>query len=508
MTTTPARAKPALAECELGESASCAPSGIRVRMAPAPTGRLHIGTARTTLYNWLFARHHRGVFVLRMEDSDQARSSPEFARDILEGIRWLGLDWDEGPEVGGPYGPYFQSQKLPRYQEVARLLLEKGLAYPCYCTPEELAERRQAMERQGLPPRYDRRCRGLSAAARARLEAEGRPKATRFVVPDEGAVAWHDLIRGEVSFENSLLDDFVLVKADGFPTYLLAVVVDDHDMRISHVIRGEDLISATPRQIHIYRALGWPLPQFAHIPLILGPDRSKLSKRHGATSLTEYRERGYLPEAVMNFIALLGWSPGEDREVLTRGEMIAEFSLEGVGKSGAVFDLEKLNWMNGLYLRRLSPEEYVARARLFLEQAGLDLSAFPREQVGRALMLEQERAKTLAEIPELTEFFFREPPGYDEKGERKWFRRPGAADLLAAVRTTLEGVTSFDEKTVEAAVREVGERSGGAGPVIHSLRLAVTGRTVGPGLFALMAVLGKEAVLRRLRRAEERVRSY
>ncbi len=319
MTTTPAWAKPALAECELGESTSCAPSGIRVRMAPAPTGRFHIGLARTTLYNWLFARHHGGAFVLRMEDSDQARSSPEFAWDILEGIRWLGLDWDEGPEVGGPYGPYFQSQKLPRYQEVARLLLEKGLAYPCYCTPEELAERRQAMERQGLPPRYDRRCRGLSAAARARLEAEGRPKATRFVVPDEGTVAWHDLIRGEVSFENNLLDDFVLVKADGFPTYLLAVVVDDHDMRISHVIRGEDLISATPRQIHIYRALGWPLPQFAHIPLILGPDRSKLSKRHGATSLTEYRERGYLPEAVMNFIALLGWSPGEDREVLTRG---------------------------------------------------------------------------------------------------------------------------------------------------------------------------------------------
>jgi glutamyl-tRNA synthetase len=485
---------------------------IRVRMAPAPTGRLHIGTARTTLYNWLFARHHQGTFVLRIEDSDQQRSSQENMENILEALRWLEVDWDEGPGVGGPCGPYLQSQKLPRYREVAAQLVDQGIAYPCFCTPEELEHRRKEMEKQGLPPRYDRRCRALSQAERERLISEGRAHAVRFAAPDEGKVGWTDLIRGEVEFENAQLDDFVLVKADGYPTYLLAVVVDDHDMRISHVLRGEDMLPTTPRQVHIYQAMSWPLPEFAHIPIILGPDRSKMSKRHGATSVTEYRDQGYLPEAMVNFIALLGWSPGENREVMTRGEMIEAFDIEGIGSSGAVFDIEKLNWMNGLYLRQLPPEEYVARAKPFLEEAGLVGRACPRPPddayVTKALLLEQERAKTLGELAELVEFFFKAPDAYDEKGERKWFRREGAGKLLAAAQARLAAVEPFAVEPIEAVVRGLGAESGlGAGPVIHTIRLAVTGRTAGPGLFELLAVLGKAEALSRLRAAEEHARS-
>ncbi len=479
-------------------------SEIRVRMAPSPTGRLHIGTARTTLYNWLFARHSGGTFVLRIEDSDKARSSEEYTRDILDAVRWMGLDWDEGPEIGGPHGPYFQSQKLPRYREVAESLVASGVAYPCYCTPAELDERRKEMQAKGLPPRYDRRCRGLTATQREQMEAEGRPKAMRFIMADEGATGWNDLIRGEVSFENALLDDFVLLKADGFPTYLLAVVVDDHDMRISHILRGEDLVSATPRQLMIYGACGWPVPEFAHIPLILGPDRSKLSKRHGATAVTEYREQGYLPEAFVNFMALLGWSPGDDREVLSRQEMIEAFSLEGIGKSGAVFDKDKLDWMNGVYLRQMADDAFVAAARPFIVKAFGEVDG---GYLAKAVALEKERAKTLADVPALTEFFFREPETYDEKGERKWFRREGAAELIAAVREAVSGLDVFDVASLEAAVRGVAERLRvQPGPVIHTTRLAVTGRTAGPGLFELMEVLGKERVVARLERAEGRVR--
>jgi glutamyl-tRNA synthetase len=480
---------------------------LRVRMAPAPTGRLHVGTGRTTLYNWLLARHYGGALVLRIEDSDQARSSDEFAQDILEAVRWMGLDWDEGPEVGGPHGPYSQSQKLDRYREVAESLRARGIAYPCYCTPEELAARRKEMERRGEPPKYDRRCLGLAPEERARFEAEGRPFALRFLVPDEGSVGWTDLIRGEVSFENALLDDFVLVKADGFPTYLLAVVVDDHDMAITLVLRGEDIISATPRQLHIYQAMGWEAPEFAHLPLILGPDRSKLSKRHGATGITDYRDLGYLPEAIVNFIALLGWSPGGDRELMSLPEMIDSFTIEGIGKSGAVFDIEKLNWMNGHYIRQLSPDRFVALAKPFLERAGLVGPDMPGEYISQALLLEQERAKTLAELPDLTEFFFREPGSYDAKGAAKWFAREGAAGLLAAVREALAGVSPFDAATTETALRGLAEaRREKVGPIIHTTRLATTGRTAGPGLFETLAVLGQARVLARLERAERHVR--
>ncbi len=481
---------------------------VRVRMAPAPTGRLHIGTARTALHNWLFARHHGGVFVLRIEDTDRERSTPDSLADILSALRWLGLFWDEGPEVGGEYGPYLQSERLPSYRAAADRLLAAGLAYPCFCTPEELDERRQDMQRRGLPPRYDRRCRDLSPADRERLAAQGRPRALRFATPEQGAVAWEDLVRGPIEFAAADLDDFVLLKADGYPTYLLACALDDAAMRISHVLRGEDLISGTPRQLLVYQALGLPPPRFGHLPLILGPDRAKLSKRHGAVAVSDYRDQGYLPDALVNFIALLGWSPGDDRELLSREELIAEFSLEGIGRSGAIFDGEKLAWMNGVYLRRLPPEEYVAAARPFLARAGLlDSGECDEGYVRRALLLEQERARTLRELPELTEFFFRDPEGYEEKGRRKWFARDGAADLLAALREALASLEPFDEPTLEAAVRGVADRLGlKAGPVIHTTRLAVTGRTAGPGLFELLAVLGRDRVLRRLARAEQYAR--
>jgi len=479
---------------------------VRVRMAPAPTGRLHIGTARTTLFNWLFARHHGGTFVLRIEDTDQERSSEENVSRILEAIRWLGLDWDEGPDVDGPYGPYFQSQRLSTYEEMADRLLEQGLAYPCFCTPEELDERRQEMQRAGLPSRYDRRCRDLTAAEREQRAAEGRPKALRFKTPLEGLVEWDDLIRGKIEFQNSELDDFVIVKSDGFPSYILACAVDDAKMAMTHVLRGEDLISGTPRQLHVYQGLGLKPPLFGHLPLILGPDRSKLSKRHGATSIGDYRDQGFVPQAIVNFMALLGWSPGDDREVLSREEMIDAFSLDGIGKSGPVFDIEKLTWMNGLYLRELAPQAYVDLALPFLEEdlgVGLD-----REYVARVVALGQERAKTLSELPALTEFFFRDPESYDEKGARKWFGRDNAGQLLSALREALDAVETFDETTTESTVRAVAEQLGiGAGPAIHTTRLATTGRTKGPGLFEVLAVLGRERVTRRLARAKEYVQS-
>jgi glutamyl-tRNA synthetase len=481
---------------------------IRVRMAPAPTGRFHIGTARTTLYNWLFARHHGGTFILRIEDTDQSRSSQENVRQIMDAIRWLGLDWDEGPEVDGPHAPYFQSQRLQLYRDAVDRLLAQGDAYPCYCAPVELEERRREMQRQGIPPRYDRRCRDLSQPDRERLEAEGRPRAIRFAVPDEGTTSWDDLVRGRVEFQDSELDDFVVMKSDGFPSYILACAVDDTEMAITHVLRGEDLISGTPRQIHVFRALGLPLPRFGHLPMILAPDRSKLSKRHGATGIDEYRARGFVPDAMVNFIALLGWSSGDDREILSRGEMIEAFSIEGIGKSGAVFDAEKLEWMNGVYLRQMSAEEYVARARPFLESAlGSVAETFEDDYVARVVLLEQERAKTLAELPELTEFFFRDPEEYEDKGERRWFRQEGAGEVLAAVREALQALDRFDDAAIESAVRAAAEKlDTKAGPVIHTTRLATTGRTKGPGLFELLAVLGKERVLQRLERAEQYIR--
>ncbi|MDA8219621.1 MAG: glutamate--tRNA ligase, partial [Dehalococcoidales bacterium] len=325
---------------------------VRVRFAPSPTGTPHIGNVRTALFNWLFARHHGGKFVLRIEDTDVARRVPGAIEAIMDGLRWLGLDWDEGPEVDGPLGPYFQSERLHLYRQYAAQLVEQGHAYYCYCSPERLAEMRAEQERRKESVGYDRRCRYLSPADREEAEASGVTPVVRFAMPLEGETTYHDLLRGDVTIQNSVLDDFVILKSDGYPTYHFAVVVDDHHMHISHVLRADEWIPSTPRHVLLYRALGWDLPRFAHLPIILGPDRSKLSKRHGATSITAYREEGYLPEALVNFLALLGWSYDGVTEVFSREDLIARFDLDRVGKTAAVFDREKLEWMNGYYIRQ------------------------------------------------------------------------------------------------------------------------------------------------------------
>ncbi len=469
---------------------------VRVRIAPSPTGYLHVGTARTALFNWLFARKHNGKFMLRIEDTDRERSKPEFEQDILEGLQWLGLNWD-GEAV-------YQSQRLAVYQREAQRLLETGNAYPCFCSPEELEERRQAMLAKGMAPKYDRRCRRLSLKERERLMAEGRPYVLRFAMPLEGEVVFHDLIRGEIRFANRELDDFIILKSDGFPTYNFACVVDDHAMGITHVIRGEDHISNTPRQLHLYQALGYEPPQFAHLPLLLGPDRSKLSKRHGAVSLNEYRRMGILPEAMVNFLALLGWYPRDQQEIKTREQLIAEFELSEVKPSGAIFDLEKLLWMNGHYIRQKAPEELARLLVPYLAEQGW-VHQPPEEDEWDYLLqvtpLVQERMRTLKEAVELADFFYREPDSYDEKALAR-LRKDGVANLLWELSNRLEGLTEFSVEQVEATVRtfaaEVGVK---AAEVIHPTRAALTGRMEGPSLFHLMAVLGKERCVGRLRKA-------
>ncbi len=469
---------------------------VRVRIAPSPTGYLHVGTARTALFNWLFARKEGGKFLLRIEDTDRERSKPEFERDIIEGLQWLGLDWDE-PIV-------YQSQRLELYRQEAQRLLEMGKAYPCFCPPEELERRRQEMLAKGITPKYDRRCRRLSPEERERLMKEGRPFVLRFAMPLEGEISFHDIIRGEIRFANRELDDFIVVKSDGFPTYNFACVVDDHAMGITHVIRGEDHISNTPRQLHLYAALGYEPPQFAHLPLLLGPDRSKLSKRHGAVSLSEYRRMGILPEAMVNFLALLGWYPRDQREIKSREELIAEFDLREVKASGAIFDLEKLLWMNGHYIRQ-KPVDELARLLVpyFAEQGWLHDP--PTDEEWRYLLqvtpLVQERMRTLQEAVELAEFFYCEPESYDEKA-RAQLSKDGVAELLSELSNRLDKLAEFSVERVEETVRQLAaERGIKAAEVIHPTRAAVTGRMEGPSLFHLMAVLGKERCVGRLRRA-------
>jgi len=388
---------------------------VRVRYAPSPTGYPHVGNIRTALFNWLFARHHGGSFVVRIEDTDVARKVEGAVEAILEGLRWLGLDWDEGPEVGGNYGPYYQSQRLELYKEAAERLVSQGDAYYCYCSPERLKEMRAEQVKRKQPPGYDRRCRDLSPQERAQKEAEGITPVVRFKTPLEGQTGFNDLIWGDVVFENSTIDDLVLLKSDGYPTYHLANIVDDYLMGITHVLRAEEWLSSTPRHLLLYQALGFEPPQFAHLPMILGTDRAKLSKRHGAVSITEYRELGYLPEAMVNFLALLGWSLDDKTEIISRQELIDNFSLERISRAAAIFNHDKLNWMNGVFIRKLSYEDLLRKIIPFLE------SRLPKEvkrpisqqYVGRIVPLIQERINTLAEAATYADFFFIDTPEYE-----------------------------------------------------------------------------------------------
>ena len=475
---------------------------IRVRFAPSPTGYLHVGGARTALFNWLYARRHGGAFVLRIEDTDVERSSAEMVEGILDGLRWLGLDWDEGPHAGGMYGPYFQSQRLDRYRATAERLVAEGHAYYCYCGPEEIKAKREAAEQAGGAWRYDRTCAALPAADVAAREHARRPRAVRVRAP-ERRIAFDDIVHGPIAFDGTHLEDFVILRSDGHPTYHLSVVCDDVEMRMTHVVRGDDHISNTPKQIILYEALGAPVPQFAHVPLIMGPDKKRLSKRHGATSVMEYARQGYLPEAMVNFLALLGWSPGSgDQELFTRDRLIAAFDLRGISGGNAVFNVEKLDWFNQQHLWSLSPRDLARRVQPVLEEAGLWDSAYAGDRhawFDAVLQLLKPRAKKVEEFAELGRYFFTPTPAYDPAAVSKHLRADGVAAHLRVIGERFEALSSFDAESTERVVRAVADERGvKAATAIHALRVALTGRTASPGLFEVAALIGRPAVMARI----------
>ncbi len=486
---------------------SVPPSSVRVRFAPSPTGALHIGGARTALFNWLFARHHGGTFVLRVEDTDQTRLQEGSVEGILDGLRWLGLTWDEGPDIGGDAGPYYQSERLEIYRDRLNQLAAADLAYPCYCTPDELAVRREEARAAGRAPRYDGRCRDLSPAERERRAAGGRRPVLRLRVPGDGETLVDDHIRGRVVFAHADLDDFIIAKADGFPTYNFACAVDDASMGITHCIRAEEHLSNTPKQLLVYRALGATPPRFAHVPMILAPDRSKLSKRHGATSVQEFRAEGFLPAGLVNYLTLLGWSPEGGEEMLPVARMVEQFTLERVGKNAAVYDVKKLRWLNGRYLREMTAAELVRAALPFLARRGFLPGAPSPAQLAlleRAVPLLRERADTLDELAQGAAWFFQRPESYDPKGAAKHFAdRAEARARLGLLAQSLEAVAApWIHADLEAAYTALSTEQGvSRGALIHPTRLAVTGLTVGPGLFELMEALGSDEVLARLEAA-------
>jgi glutamyl-tRNA synthetase len=481
-------------------------SSPRVRFAPSPTGYLHVGGARTALFNWLHARHTGGVFVLRIEDTDVERSSWEMVSGILDGMRWLGLDWDEGPEVGGAHGPYFQSERLDRYRAMADRLVANGQAYYCYCSPDDLKAKREAAERAGTSGQYDRACANLPADEIARREAAGLPRAIRFRMP-EGATSFDDVVHGRIEFDNSVIEDFVVLRSDRHPTYHLSVVADDIDMAITDVVRGDDHISNTPKQVLLYRAFGAPVPRFAHVPLILGPDKKRLSKRHGATSVMEYQRQGYLAEAMVNFLALLGWSPGNDREVFTRDELVAAFTLEGISSSNAVFNPEKLDWFNGEHIMRMPSREVASRIEPLLRDAGLwrdDYATARAAWLDQVIELLKPRARKLEDFVERGRAFFQDRVEYDPAAVKKHLSAEGLGPRMQALSGALAGCASFDPATTEAALRGVAAALGiGAGALIHATRVAATGAAVSPGLFEVLALLGRERTIERLDRLQE-----
>jgi glutamyl-tRNA synthetase len=486
-------------------------SPVRVRYAPSPTGFPHVGNIRTALFNWLFARHHGGQFIVRIEDTDQARTVDGALEAILDGLRWLGLDWDEGPEVGGDYGPYRQSERLPLYRAAAERLIAQGDAYYCYCTAERLTEMREAQAARKDQTGYDRHCRDLTAAAISKLAADGRPPVVRFKVPLEGTTAFDDIIRDRVEFDNALLDDFVLLKSDGFPTYHLANIVDDHEMQISHVLRAEEWLSSTTRHLLLYRALGYTPPKFAHLPMILGPDRSKLSKRHGAVAITDYRAQGYLPQTMVNFLALLGWSLDDKTEIFSAAELVEHFSLERVGKSAAIFNREKLDWMNGAYIRGLGIDDLVRDVTPFLDGGLPDGVTRPvsAEYVRQLMPLVQERINTLAEAADYADFFFLDELDYETPSlVGKKMTVQTTLEALEAAREKLTTLASFDLDSLESALRPLAETlQMKAGQLFGAIRTAVSGKTATPPLFEMMSVLGKVCCLDRIDAAIERLGS-
>ena len=458
-------------------------NNVVTRFSPSPTGTLHIGGARTALFNWLFARHNRGKFILRIEDTDVARSAEEYTRVIIDSMKWLGMDWDEGP--------YFQSKRLDIYRKYIEMLLEKGRAYYCDCTPEEVERKRKEAMSAGKKPKYDGKC-------RSRNLGPGPGRVVRFLAPDAGTTVVHDVIKGVISFDNSELDDLVIQRSDGMPTYNFAVVIDDLTMGISHVIRGDDHVNNTPRQILIYEALGKTPPVFAHVPMILGQDRTRLSKRHGATSVLAYRDAGYLPEAMVNYLVRLGWSYG-DQEIFSKEELIEKFSLENIGKSASVFDPEKLLWLNSYYIKEYAPDKLGELLLPFLEERGYTIP--DHEYLIRAIVTLQPRAKTLVEMAEMMDFYLLEEIEYDSKAAKK-FLKPAMIPVFEDLIEKLSELDVFTEENLEKIFRATSEELGvKLGKIAQPVRVALTGRTASPGLFEVIDILGKERTIGRLRAA-------
>jgi nondiscriminating glutamyl-tRNA synthetase len=474
---------------------------VRVRFAPSPTGELHVGGLRTALFNYLFARQQGGRFILRIEDTDQERYVEGAEAGIVDMLRWAGLEPDEGPHVGGPVGPYRQSERLPMYREAAERLLAEGHAYRCYVTPEELEQMRTEQVARGLPPKYDGRHRNLTPEDCARFEAQGRKPVIRMRIPDrEERVLVDDLVRGKVAFNSAQLDDQVLIKSDGFPTYHLAVVVDDHRMGITHILRAEEWLPSTPKHLYLFKWLGWQPPAFAHLPLLLNEDRSKMSKRSGDTAAEDYRRKGYLPDALVNFLALLGWNPGDEQELFTREELVSRFSVERISKSGAVFDRKKLDWMNQTYIGRLSPDALYAALRPFIERtphAGEDEAT-----LRRICVTVQPSLVTLADIEQQLSFFFRPDDAPVAEEVTRGLAGEEARTVLAAFRERLAARERLDAEVFRSVMKEVQQATkvkgrGLWGPV----RWAITLEAEGPDLAQVAAVMGREKALSRLERA-------
>lgn len=460
---------------------------VRVRFAPSPTGQLHIGGARTAFYNWLYARHYKGTFILRIEDTDRTRSTEEYINAIIEGMKWLGLDWDEGP--------YRQTDRFDEYKSYADKFLAEGKAYFCYCSPEELEQRRQEALAQGKTLKYDGRCRN-------RDKGQGKNAAVRFKMPQEGETVVHDLIRGRIVFENAQLDDLIIIRSDGTPTYNFTVVVDDVDMNITHVIRGDDHLNNTPKQIHIYAELGYEIPLFAHLPMILGADKTRLSKRHGATSVTAYKEMGYLPDALVNYLVRLGWSHG-DQEVFTRDELIQYFSFENIGKSAAVFNPEKLLWLNSHYIMNSASEELAELVIPFLIKQGIieEGQSLNKEWLSKAITPLKERSKTLTELANSLRYYFADDVEYNEKAKAK-FLNEGSRDLLIELKDKLMVVRDFSAEEIEKVFRAIIEKHNvKLGNLAQPVRVAITGSTESPGIFEVLEIMGKEKTLKRLEKA-------
>lgn len=486
-------------------------STVRVRFAPSPTGSLHVGGARTALFNWLYAKHHSGRFILRIEDTDELRSTEESIGSILKGLRWLGLDWDEGPGKGGEFGPYTQMERVGIYRRYAGELLEKRFVYRCYCTGEELAERRKGALENGKSPGYDGRCFRLSENDRKKFQDEGRKSVLRFRVPGDGVIGFSDIIRGDVEFKNSVIDDFVILKSEGTPTFNFANVIDDHLMQITHVIRGDEHLSNTPRQVLLYSSLGFKAPEFAHLPMIHGPDGSKLSKRHGAVSVEWFRKEGFLPEALVNYLALLGWGTSESQQVFgSREEMIGKFSIDRVSKNPAVFDIKKLEWMNGHYIRKLDIDSLFELVIPFLKAKNFikGESSEERQFVLRILSLGKQRIKKLSQINEFADFFFLDDIIYDSQMVDEVLKKEGVSELLLSFSKVLETAEPFDTATTEKVTREfIAERNLNGKDLMQAVRFAITGKKASPGLFEVMVLLGKKKVLRRIGEIVENLRS-